>query len=107
MTRRVRSFYARALTAADRTALDDARDVEGLDDEVALLRVQIRRLLADEEPDPRVVQGAMRLPVQTLTARQRLSGRQAEGLGDDAARLLEEFGAALAGGTVDTDGSAP
>ncbi len=58
MTRRVRSFYARALTAADRTALDDARDVEGLDDEVALLRVQIRRLLADEEPDPRVVQGA-------------------------------------------------
>ena len=102
MTRRVRSFYARALSAADRAALDDARDVEGLDDEVALLRVQIRRLLADEEPDARVVQGAMRLLLQTLIAQQRLSGRQAEGLGDAAARLLEEFGAALAAG----DGSA-
>lgn len=101
MTRRARSFYARVLTAADRTEMEDARDVEGLDDEVALLRVQIRRLLADEEPDARVVQGAMRLLLHTLIAQQRLSGRQAEGLGD-AARLLEEFVAALAAG----DGSA-
>lgn len=98
MTRRTRSFYARVLSAADRAAIDDARAVEGLDDEVALLRVQIRRLLAEDEPDPRVLQGAMRLLVQTLVAQRRLSGREAEGLGDAAARLLEEFGAAMAAG---------
>ena len=102
MTRHARSFYARALTAADRAALDDARDIDGLDDEVALLRVQIRRLIEDDEPDPRVLQGAMRLLVQALVAQQRLSGRQAEGLGDAAARLLEEFGAALAAGDGST-----
>ncbi len=106
MTRRVRSFYARALTAADRAALDDAREVEGLADEVALLRVQIRRLIEDDEPDARVLQGAMRLLVQTLIAQQRLSGQQAEGLGQAAARLLEEFGAALATGDGTTGGGA-
>lgn len=106
MTRRVRSFYTRALTAADRTTFDDAREVEGLADEVALLRVQIRRLIEDDEPDARVLQGAMRLLVQTLIAQQRLSGRQAEGLGEAAARLLEEFGAALATGDAMTGGGA-
>ena len=106
MTRRVRRFYERALSAADRAALDDARDVEGLDEEVALLRLQIRELIATEEPDARLVQGAMRLLMQTLIAQQRLSGRQAEGLGDAAARLLEEFGAALAGGDAITGGDA-
>ena len=95
MTRRARSFYARALSAADRAAFEDAHEVEGLDDEVALLRVQIRRLLEEETPDERVVQSGMRLLVQALVAQQRLSGRQAEGLGDAAAQLIEEFGALL------------
>jgi len=95
MTRRVRSFYARALTAADRAALDDAREVEGLDDEVALLRLQIRELIANEEPDARVVQGAMRLLVQAVVTQQRLSGSQAEGLTEATTRLFEEFASVL------------
>jgi len=104
MTPRIRSFYARALGAADRAALDDAREVEGLDDEIALLRVQIRELIANEEPDARVVQGAMRLLVQALVAQQRLSGREAEGLGDAVAQVIEEFGAMLATGGEVADG---
>ena len=48
----------------------------------------------------------MRLLVQTLIAQQRLTGRQAEGLGEAAARLLEEFGAAIAvGDGAPRDGS--
>lgn len=93
---RARSFYARALSAADREAFEDAHDIEGLADEVALLRLQIRRLLEEEPVDVKVVQSGMRLLVQTLVAEQRLSGRQAEGLGEAAAQLIEEFGALLA-----------
>ena len=94
-SRGTRSFYARVLSAADRAAVEDARDVQGLDEEIALLRVLIRRLLEDDAPDPTVLQNGMRLLVQALVAQQRLSGRQAEGLGDAAARLVEEFGAVL------------
>ena len=95
MTRRTRTFYARALSAADRAAVEDALEVEGLDEEIAVLRVQIRRLLEDDPADAPVLQSGMRLLVQALVAQQRLSGRQAEGLGDAAARLVEEFGAVL------------
>ncbi len=91
--RRVRSFYDRALDAADRTALAEARSVEGVDDEVALLRLQVRHLVESGDADPRVLQGAVRLLVQTLIARHRLSGGQVEGLSEAAARLIEEFGA--------------
>lgn len=106
MTRRTRSFYARALTAADRTALEDARAVEGLDDEIALLRVEIRRLIETEEPDARVLQGAMRLLVQTLVAQHRLAGSEAENLSEAVARVVEEFAGVLAGTDVPEGGAA-
>jgi predicted metal-dependent hydrolase len=80
--RRAPSFYERALDTADRAAFDEARDLDGLDDEVALLRLQVRRLL-----------------IQALVARHRLSGDQADSLGEAAANLLEEFGAIFAAGS--------
>ena len=49
-------FYESALAAADASALREARALSGLDDEVALLRVQLRRAFADAEADPRTVQ---------------------------------------------------
>jgi len=103
MTRRARSFYTRALSAADRAAVEDALEVEGLDEEIAVLRVQIRRLLEEDKPDAAVLQNGMRLLVQALVAQQRLSGRQAEGLSEAAARLVEEFGAVLGVGSVATE----
>ncbi len=98
--RRAPSFYERALDAGDRRDFDAARRLDGLDDEVALLRLQVRRLLEDESHDPRVVQAGLRLLIQALVARHRLSGRQAESLSEAAAGLLEEFGALFAGGEV-------
>ena len=40
------SFYAAALSAADRAALDHVRGVDGLADEIALLRLRDRLALA-------------------------------------------------------------
>jgi hypothetical protein len=90
MTRR--EFYDRAASAAE---LEAARAIDGLDDEIALLRLEIRRLIADDAPDPRLVQGAMRLLVQGVMAQHRLNGRQAEGLTAAVANMFEEFLAAM------------
>ena len=65
-----------------------------------MLRVHILRLLEEDTPDAGVLQSGMRLLVQALVAQQRLSGRQAEGLGEAAARLVEEFGAVLGVGVA-------
>ncbi len=88
-------FYESALAAADAAALREARTLSGLDDEVALLRVQLRRAFADAEADPRTVQAGVRLLVQALLAQHRLSPQQAEHLGEAVANVLEEFGEVL------------
>jgi len=45
-----RGFYSLALEEAERVGLDEAFSVEGLDDEIALLRVKLRALL-EAEPE--------------------------------------------------------
>lgn len=98
------AFYEHALDAADRADFEDAHHVGGLDDEVALLRLQVRRLIEEGNPDPRVLQSGIRLLIQALAAQHRLSGAQAQGLGDAAANLLEQFAALTA--PLDTTGDA-
>lgn len=99
MTRRTKAFYDRAVSAAD---LEAARELDGLDEEIALLRVEIRRLISEDQPDDRLVQGAMRLLVQGVIAQHRLSGREADGLTEAVAAMFEEFLSALSA----TDGGA-
>ena len=91
------SFYDSVLEAADRHDFHVAREVEGLDDEVALLRMQLRRALADHDGDvdPKVLQSGVRLLVQALLAQHRLSPKQADHLGEAVANVLEEFGEVL------------
>ena len=91
------SFYDSVLEATDRHDFHVAREVEGLGDEVALLRLQLRRALSDRDGDidPKVLQSGVRLLVQALLAQHRLSPKQAEHLGDAVANVLEEFGEVL------------
>ena len=104
-----RSFYEAALDEADRAGLAEARDVDGLGEEVALLRLQLRRELAEEQPDARLVQAGMRLLVQSLLAERRLSPQQADDVGEALAALLEEFGELLQdpGAELAAEGDAP
>ena len=90
-----RGFYESALARADAAALREARAVEGLAEEIALLRMQLRRALADSETDPKALHAGVRLLVQALLAERRLTPLQAEHLGEAVANVLEEFGAAL------------
>ena len=47
---RKHGFYSRALTEAEKVELEEASLVEGIDQEIALLRVRLREL-AQNEPD--------------------------------------------------------
>ena len=92
------TFYASALDGADRHDFAVAQELDGLDDEVALLRLQLRGALAardGEQLDPKVLQNGVRLLVQALLPQHRLSPRQAEHLSEAVANVLEEFGEVL------------
>src|SRR4030042_4948333 len=45
-----RGFYSRALDEAERFELEEASHIEGIDEEIALLRIKLRELL-EEQPD--------------------------------------------------------
>lgn len=96
--RRTPTFYERALSASDRELFEDALGVEGVDAEVALLRVHIYQLMEEEPQDADAIRAGIRLLVTALSARHRLTGREAETLTETATGLFEQFVAAFATG---------
>lgn len=103
--RRAPSFYERALSASDRDLYEDALQVDGMDAEVALLRLQIRRLLEEQGAEAlaageagEALRSGIRLLVTALSTRHRLTGREAETLTETATSLFEQFVAAFADG---------
>jgi len=44
----LRGFYGRAVEEADKVELEEASHIEGIDEEIALLRVKLRELLAEQ-----------------------------------------------------------
>jgi len=45
-----RGFYSRALDEAEKLELEEAFHIEGIDEEIALLRVKLRKIL-EEQPE--------------------------------------------------------
>ena len=50
MQRQSRGFYSQALNESEQFQLEQARGVDGLDEEIAILRVKLRTLI-DKQPD--------------------------------------------------------
>ncbi len=90
--RRPVSFYERALGASDRDLLAEAGEVDSLDDEVALLRFLVHRMLEDQPEDAKTIESGLRLLIQALTARHRLTGGEAANLSESVADVLRHFG---------------
>ena len=88
-----RNFYRGALDAAEDEQLDLAAAAEGLDDEVALLRVLIRRELQERPEDLRLALQGLTLLVRAVAARYRLSPADQEALERrivEAVRMITE-----------------
>ncbi len=94
-TGRVR-FYEEALSQAEQVALSQARDLEGLDEEIALLRVKLRSMADDPENVTPFLKG-MELLVKAVGARYRLSKKSQEDLLQSVMGVLEGVGGALLG----------
>lgn len=73
-------FYERALTEAERADLSEALKVEGLEQEVALLRLRLRRALAPEDEDFALFLRGLDVLRRMVVARYGLSKGDAKGL---------------------------
>ncbi|HLB28810.1 MAG TPA: hypothetical protein VJM69_01620 [Dehalococcoidia bacterium] len=89
------SFYAEALSEAERLELEEALGVEGLDQEIALLRLKLKRALEEEPENLALMVKGLELLVRAVSARYRLSQEDQEGLVEGLRAVLEDVGAKL------------
>ena len=92
---RSKSFYAQALSEAEQALLPEAREIEGLDEEIALLRVKLTQALAEHPNNMPLMLRAVDLLVKAVAAKYRLSKKSQENLAEAIDSVLKEIGGAL------------
>ena len=88
-------FYGQALNEAERLKLEEARGIEGIDEEIAILRIKLRELIVAKperlDLQLRVVSTIARL----VTARYNITKEQKKSLKEAIARVLTEIAVPL------------
>lgn len=92
-----RAFYQQALTEAEQEALEAARRVEGLDQEIAVLRAKLWSAIHDHPEDLALMYRGLELLIKAVRTRYRISNEDGEKLGERAAELLRQMGDLLHG----------
>ncbi len=88
----VRDFYRRALTEAEQLELDGARELEGLEEEIAVLRVRLQTALQEKPEDLELLTKGVEVLVKAVGAQYRLSPRARKDLADNVAAVLNSLG---------------
>ena len=87
----VDAFYDSAVPEGDRVALAVAREVEGLDQEIAVLRLRLRRALEDHPENMTLMMKGVELLVKALAASYRLSKDGRAELSASIEAMLSEY----------------
>lgn len=88
-------FYEEALSRAQRVRLPRARKLQGLEEEVALLRVKLQEALEQSPQDSKLLLRHMEVLVKVLGAHYRLSKRSEEDLYQNIVGVIKGIGEAL------------
>ncbi|MBI4295087.1 MAG: hypothetical protein HY669_02860 [Chloroflexi bacterium] len=89
------AFYASAMTEAERVRLPRARQMEGLDEEIALLRVRLGSLVEEQPQNTELLLKGIGMLVRAVSARYKLSPQAKDNLADAITHVLKEIGGAL------------
>ena len=88
-------FYSSAVGEAEQLKLPEAMDVEGLDQEIALLRVRLVQLLQEQPDNTTLLFKGIELLVKAVAARYRLSKKSKDDLSEAIEGVLNGIGGAL------------
>ncbi|MGD0114909.1 MAG: hypothetical protein ABSC13_02750 [Dehalococcoidia bacterium] len=87
----VEGFYDLAVPQGDRIALTVAHEVEGLDQEIAVLRVRLRRALEEHPENMTLMLKGVEMLVKAVSAGYRLSKDAKADLSESVRGTLEEY----------------
>ena len=85
------SLYSKALDEADGLDFELAQDVEGIDDEIALLRMKIKSLLETDPENVRLIMQATDALARLVVARYRISTDQKNALKRAIGSVLKDL----------------
>ncbi len=88
-------FYGSALDSAEQIELEAASDIEGLDREIALLRMKLRAVVSERPEDLPLMLRGIELLVKAVSARYRLSKQAEEDLAGSLAGVIRGVGGLL------------
>ena len=91
--RRARDFYRTALSEAEKWEL--AHKMEGLDTEIALLRVRLKEALEKQPEDTKLIAKGVDLLVKAVAAKYRLSRKAQRDLSESLASVVQSLGTLL------------
>ncbi|MFC1920297.1 hypothetical protein ACFLYQ_01065 [Chloroflexota bacterium] len=87
---RKHGFYSRVLDDAERLDFEMATGVEGIDDEIALLRVKIKSLLERDPENIKLIMQAMNTLVRLVRTRYNISKEDKQGLKEAIGTVLRD-----------------
>ena len=94
------AFYAQALSQAEQVELCQAWEVEGLDEEIALLRLRLKQMLREHPENMPLLLRAIELLVKAVGARYRLSKDAKDNLTETITEVLKDVGIAMLPGAM-------
>ena len=97
-------FYEEALSEAERLRMPRARQIKGLDEEIALLRVRLLRYAKEHPEKLEVLLKGVTLLVRAVATRYRLSPTAQQDLADNVAGVLDGVGKTLGLGEFHVEG---
>jgi len=90
-----RGFYSRALDEAEKLELEEASHVEGIDEEIALLRVKLRELLAEQPERIDLHFEAANIIARLVKTRYQITKEQKKSLKEAIQKVLTEVAVPL------------
>ena len=87
---RKHGFYSKVLDASEQLDFALATGVEGIDDEIALLRVKIKSLVAHDPDNIALIMQAINTLARVVSTRYNLSRRDRKGLKDAIGNVLRD-----------------
>lgn len=93
--RRGKSFYAQVLSQAEQVRLDEAQNLEGLDEEIALLRVRLADLASQHPEKVELLLKGVGVLLRAVATKYRLSPKAEEDLYQSVLGVLRGIGGAL------------
>jgi hypothetical protein len=88
---RTHGFYAKVLDEAEQLDFELAAGVEGFDDEIALLRVKIKSLLANDPENLKLLMDATNTLVRLVKTKYKISREQKQGLKEAIENVLRDI----------------